>query len=138
MANKTMQFILISPEKIVFDGPVAQAQVRAASGDLGILPGHVRLIVPIKIAPLRLTLEIGQEEKFLVHGGTLHVAPDKAQLLCDNVEKADEIDADLARQSKEDLESKLRGDVKPEEATRLRRELDIANARLELTRRHGH
>ncbi len=138
MANKTIQFVLISPEKVVFDEPVTQAQVRAESGDLGILPGHVRLIAPVKIAPLRLTLENGQEHKFLVHGGTLNVSPERAQLLCDNVEKADEINADEARQSKEALETKLRGDLKPAETQRLQRELDIANARLELTRRHGH
>jgi F-type H+-transporting ATPase subunit epsilon len=138
MTNKTIQFVLVSPEKVVFDEPVTQAQVSAQSGDLGILPGHVRLITPVKIAPLRLTLENGQEQKFLVHGGTLQVAPEKAELLCDNVEKIDEINADEARQAKEALEAKLRGDLKPEEVVRLHRELEIANARLEITRRHGH
>ena len=138
MANKTIQFVLISPEKVVFDEPVAQAHMRAESGDLGILPGHVRLIAPVKIAPLRLILENGQEQKFLVHGGTLNVTPEKAQLLCDNVEKADEINAEQARQTKEELESKLRSALKPEAAHRIRRELEIAIARLDLTRRHGH
>jgi F-type H+-transporting ATPase subunit epsilon len=138
MANNSFQFILMSPEKVVFDQAVIEAKLRAESGDLGILPGHVRLIAPIKVSPVRLTLESGQVQKFLVHGGTINVTPEKTHLLCDNVEKAEEINAEQARKTKDELENKLRGGVKPEEEFQLRRELEVAKARIELTSRHGH
>ena len=138
MTNKTIQFVLMSPERVVFDQPVTQAHLRGTDGDLGLLPGHVRLITSVAISPLRVTLENGQEQKFLVHGGTLDVTPERIRLLSDLVEKPEEIDAEQARKTKEELETKLKGDVKPEEEPKLRHELEISRARLAITSRHGH
>lgn len=138
MATKTIQFVLMSPEKVVFDQPVTQAHMRGTDGDLGLLPGHVRLITSVAISPLRVMLENGQEQRFVVRGGTLDVTPERIRLLSDFVEKPEEINAEQARKTKEELEAKLRGEFKPEEEPKLRRELEIARARLAVTSRHGH
>jgi F-type H+-transporting ATPase subunit epsilon len=138
MANKTFQFVLMAPEKTLFEQPVTQAQLRGTAGELGILPGHVRLITPVKVSPLKLTLENGQEERFLIHSGTLDVSPERVRLLCSHVETPGEINVELARKTKEELENKLRGDVRPEEEPQLRSELALAQARLEIANRHGH
>ena len=44
MANKTIQFEIVTPERVVLKQEILQATVPTASGEITILPDHIPLV----------------------------------------------------------------------------------------------
>ncbi len=105
---------------------------RGTEGELGILAGHVPLLVRLSIAPLRLKTEGGGWLIAVVDGGFLHVTSEEGRtrvdVLAAHAELASEIDLQAARFRKEQAEIQLQS-----HATRLA-EVEVASARAELAK----
>ncbi len=63
---------IVNPEKKVFDGEAGMVIVRAATGELGVLPGHAPLVAVLDARPVRILKDEG-EVQFDVKGGILQV-----------------------------------------------------------------
>ncbi|WP_024123161.1 F0F1 ATP synthase subunit epsilon [Bacillus halotolerans] len=97
---KTVQVNIVTPDGPVYDANIEMVSVRAESGDLGILPGHIPTVAPLKIGAVRLKKD-GQTELVAVSGGFIEVRPDQVTILAQTAETAEGIDkerADAARQ----------------------------------------
>jgi F-type H+-transporting ATPase subunit epsilon len=83
---------------------------RAASGDVGILPGHVPMLVALAIGILTIHGE-GTLTRAVVDGGFLHVTSGggdtRVDILAEHAELANEIDIAAANQRKEMAERRL-------------------------------
>jgi len=80
MANK-IRLEIVTPDRIViYSEDVNMVIARATDGDLGILPGHAPLIASLKIWPLRIIKDEG-EEMLSFGGGFIEVHPQKITIL---------------------------------------------------------
>jgi F-type H+-transporting ATPase subunit epsilon len=90
-----LELTIVSPERELFSGEVDIVLAPGTDGQLGILPNHVPLIT--QLAEGELCARAGEEEYyFAIHGGFMHVLPDKVIVLADVAERAEEIDIERA------------------------------------------
>lgn len=125
----TTRLEIVTPERKIFEKDVDMVVVKGVAGELGILPNHIPLVTPLKIAPVKA--KIGNEEHFIaVHGGFMEVRKDKVTILAEIAELPEEIDVDRARRAKERAESRLQ---KREEYDFRRAEIALQKALNRLT-----
>lgn len=94
MAELTVH--IITPERIVYEGPADSLVATAYDGQFGILPGHAPLMVVLGIGEFRLRRE-GRYEWYAIGEGFLHVLEDVVTVLTPFAEAAREIDVEAAR-----------------------------------------
>ena len=89
---------LVSPERVLVEEQVTEAQIPACNGFIGVLPGHAALLSELKAGGV-LTYYVGGQEKVLaVYGGFVEVLPDRVRVLADAAEHKEEIDVNEARE----------------------------------------
>ena len=103
---KTVSVNVVTPDGPVYDADVEMVSVKAQSGELGILPGHIPMVAPLEIGAVRLKQGSGTE-LVAVSGGFIEVRPDKVTILAQAAEKAEEIDVERAQKAKERAEQRL-------------------------------
>ena len=94
----TFQFQLVSPERMLVDEQVSEAQIPAAEGYIGVLPGHAPLLSELKPGGVLTYRTAGGEKTLAVYGGFVEVQGSRVRVLADAAEFAGEINADKARQ----------------------------------------
>jgi F-type H+-transporting ATPase subunit epsilon len=100
---------------------------------LGILPNHAPLITQLAIGELRT--RAGEEEyAFAVHGGFMHVLPDRVVVLADLAEREDEIDVERAEEARQRALEMLKTSPPPEERRLTEMALRRSRVRLKLAR----
>ena len=105
----TVLLEIVTPERKVYAQDVTMVVVKGQEGELGILPNHIPLVTPLKIAPVKAKKPGGGEEYIAVHGGFLEVRNDKVVILAEVAELPGEIDVERARKAKERAEGRLGG-----------------------------
>lgn len=103
---KTVKVSVVTPDGPVYESDVEMVSTKAASGELGILPGHIPMVAPLQIGVVRLK-KGGQTEYVAVSGGLLEVRPDQVSILSPAAEVSDSIDIDRAKKAKERAEKRL-------------------------------
>jgi len=78
-----MHLQIITPEKITYDGEVESVTIPGMDGELGILSGHVGLVVPIVPGILQIVEKGGSEKMLAVGAGFAEVMADKIEVLTD-------------------------------------------------------
>jgi F-type H+-transporting ATPase subunit epsilon len=103
----TLLLQLVSPERLLVEEQVTEAQIPALDGYIGVLPGHAPLISELKPGGV-LTYRAGGEEKvFAVYGGFVEVGPDRVRVLADGAEHREEIDLRQAQRQLEEATKAL-------------------------------
>jgi F-type H+-transporting ATPase subunit epsilon len=87
---------IITPERIVLDGPADSLVATAYDGQFGVLPGHAPLMVVLGIGEFRIRRG-DRLEWFAIGEGFLHVLDDVVTVLTPFAESAREIDVEQAR-----------------------------------------
>ncbi|PVE25999.1 F0F1 ATP synthase subunit epsilon [Microvirga sp. KLBC 81] len=67
MAN--FNFELVSPERVLFSGPVDAVVLPASEGDMTVLAGHAPMMTTLKTGFLVITSNPGNGRRVLVRGG---------------------------------------------------------------------
>jgi len=83
---ETFLLEVATPEKLLVREPVTEAQIPAANGYVGILPGHAALLAELGAGKLTYTAS-GQRRSLNVSGGWLEVADDHVRVLADTAEE---------------------------------------------------
>ncbi|CAN5562381.1 F0F1 ATP synthase subunit epsilon [soil metagenome] len=124
---------IVTPEKRVIDADVDSVTVPTATGEVGILPSHAPLIAGLKPGILSYAVK-GSTEKLAVSGGFVEVNTDRVSVLVDTAERADEIDVDAAKASRDAAEKALSssGSISADDSNDKRETLDHAVARISL------
>jgi len=91
---------VITPERTVFSGQVASLVAPGAEGYLGVLAHHAPLVTSLRVGEARVTDAEGRDTWFAVSGGFLEVAENRAVLLADAAEAAQQIDVARAEASR--------------------------------------
>jgi len=103
----TFRLEIVTVERVVFSDDVNTVVAWGVEGQLGILPHHAPLMTMLQ--PGDLLIRKDDEEQYLaVSGGFLEVRPDKAIILADACERAEEIDIARAEAAKRRAEETLK------------------------------
>jgi len=90
----SLQLEMVTPYKKVLSTEVDELTVPGFTGELGILPGHTPLLTTLRVGELSYK-QGGSTYHVAVNWGYLEIEEDRATVLVDTAEEADEID--LAR-----------------------------------------
>ena len=71
MAN--LSLVLVTPERTMFDRPVASIRVPLFDGSAGFYPGRAPLVGRLGLGELRLTDSAGVSESYFIDGGFVQV-----------------------------------------------------------------
>jgi len=79
----TVEFELVSPERLLMSEPVEMVVVPGVEGDFGVLPGHSLLISAVRPGVIAIH-EGGQvRDRIYVGGGFAQVSPDRCTVLAE-------------------------------------------------------
>jgi F-type H+-transporting ATPase subunit epsilon len=97
-----LEVTVVTPERSIFDAKAARVTVPVHDGEVGILPGHARLLAKLGNGELRITSE-GQTSTFYVEGGFLQVAENRVTVLTDSASAPQDVDVTAAERRVNDL-----------------------------------
>ena len=103
---KTIKVNVVTPDGPVYESEVEMVSTKAQSGELGILPGHIPMVAPLKIGVVRLK-KGSHTDLVAVTGGILEVRAEQVNILAQAAETAEHIDVDRAMKAKERAEARL-------------------------------
>ncbi|OEH93318.1 F0F1 ATP synthase subunit epsilon [Bacillus solimangrovi] len=107
----TMKVSVVTPDGPVYETDVEMISVKALSGELGILPGHIPMVAPLSISAVRLKKD-NETHLVAVSGGFLEVRKGQVTILAQSAEIPSEIDPERAKAAKERAERRLKNGPK--------------------------
>ncbi len=124
---------IVTPARLVYTGEVESLQAPGLDGYFGVLHNRAPLISALGPGQLKFQ-ELGDQPRFMaISGGFFQVADNKAIILADEAEFAEEIDAAAAAAELEQARQHLAGLIPSEEdLERRRRALEIARTRVKV------
>ena len=126
----TLPFILVSPEKVLFDQEVSMVVIPGAEGDIGILPQHAPLLTLLRPG----VNTIYEEEKILVRifidGGFSEVTPERCVALVTEGVPLESMDKSSLEIEINNLLEDLADSKTPEARKQTDQNLEISRAKL--------
>lgn len=99
---------IVTPNGLTYANKEAElVVVRTVEGDLGILPHHTPIIVPLAIDEVRIVKnrERKEEDVVAINGGIMEVRDNQLTIIADSAEQAGAIDVERAKRAKERAEN---------------------------------
>jgi F-type H+-transporting ATPase subunit epsilon len=113
----TFHFELVSPAKLLFEGPVESVVVPGVEGDMTIMANHAALMTSLR--PGVVTVADGKSSKRLfVRGGFADVNAKGLTILAEQATPVEELSADAIAKEMQNAEEDLR-DARTDEAKRV-------------------
>lgn len=100
---------IVTPAGIVYDHHASMVIVKAIDGQLGIMPEHTPIIVPLTINGVRIKRMTNDAEDLIaVNGGIMEVRNNVCSIIADSAERSRDIDVERAFAAKHRAEEALR------------------------------
>ena len=111
--ESTISFDLVSPEKLIYNDNVGMIIVPGKEGDLGVLPGHSKLLSSLRPGRVMIYGESKNLIKsFFVSAGFVEINPGKCIVLAEEVEEMSTMDKAKIEQQIRDLENETSDELK--------------------------
>jgi F-type H+-transporting ATPase subunit epsilon len=85
----TMQVDVVSAEAQLYSGEATAVYARSTEGEIGILPGHIPILLALGVAPVRVQTVEGREVRIDVTHGFLEFRDNHLTVLADAAEVAE-------------------------------------------------
>ena len=133
MADTSFRLCIVTPERLLLDEEVEEVIAPGATGEFGVLPGHITFLTTL--APGRLVYRSGSQRHVIaVFGGYAEVVDNVMTVLADGAEPARLIDMESARKAYQEAAGALAAiDIDAPEFALARRALDRETARVAAT-----
>ncbi|MRG71270.1 ATP synthase F1 subunit epsilon [Alphaproteobacteria bacterium HT1-32] len=92
----TLEFELVSPERLLMSEPVEMVVVPGGDGDIGVLPGHSLLIGTVRPGVIDIHEGGKVKEKIFVAGGFAEVTPERCTVLAEEAMPLSDLTVELA------------------------------------------
>jgi F-type H+-transporting ATPase subunit epsilon len=112
-----LHFELVSPERLLFSGDVAEVDIPGTEGDMGILPGHAPVLSTLRPGVITVTKDAGAKERIFVRGGFAEVNPQGLTVLAEVAIPVAELNAAVLAQQVQDAQEDVT-DAQDDEARR--------------------
>ena len=101
----TISFDLVSPENLIFNDEVGMIIVPGKDGDLGVLPGHSKVMSSLRPGRVMVYGE-GKNllKSFFVSGGFAEINPEKCIVLAESVDEINTLEKLAIEKEIQDLE----------------------------------
>tara|TARA_Y100001970_G_C13974802_1_gene720093 strand:+ start:259 stop:657 length:399 start_codon:yes stop_codon:yes gene_type:complete len=107
-----ISFDLVSPEKLIFNDEVGMIIVPGKDGDIGVLPGHSKLLSSLRSGRVMVYGEDKNLLKsFFVSGGFVEINPTKCIILAENVDEMSNLDKSSLQKQIQELEKDSTSDT---------------------------
>ena len=93
---ETIDFELVSPERVLLSAPVEMAVVPGVEGDFGVLPRHAPMVSTLRPGVISIWHGGAVERRIFVAGGFAEVVPERCTVLAEEAIALDEADAGMA------------------------------------------
>ncbi|MEN6372204.1 MAG: F0F1 ATP synthase subunit epsilon [Armatimonadota bacterium] len=108
MPDRTFTLELVTPDRVVTsDNEVVSIVVPGAEGYLGIMADHAPLMTELVVGEITVRRADGKEMHIASTQGFLEVSGNKATILVNTAERAEEIDLERAREALKRAEDRL-------------------------------
>jgi F-type H+-transporting ATPase subunit epsilon len=87
---------ILSPEKLLLARDVDMVVIPGTEGDLGVLPGHSRLITGLRGGLVDIYVNNAITDRFFVSGGFAEVTETHVAVLADSITRQSELSASVA------------------------------------------
>ena len=122
--ESTISFDLVSPEKLIFNDKVGMIIIPGKEGDIGVLPGHSKLLTSLR--PGRV-IACGESKNFLksffVSSGFAEINPEKCIILAEEV-------SEMSSLNKVEIEKQLQ-ELKNQDSNESKQKYQIAKSKIE-------
>jgi F-type H+-transporting ATPase subunit epsilon len=119
-----LHFELVSPERLLFSGDVAEVDIPGTDGDMGILPGHAPVLSTLRPGVVTVTKEGGAKERIFVRGGFAEVNPQGLTVLAEVAIPVAELHAEVLAQQVKDAQEDVTDAQDDETRRRAQENLD--------------
>jgi F-type H+-transporting ATPase subunit epsilon len=123
-----LHFELVSPERLLFSGDVAEVDIPGTDGDMGILPGHAPVLSTLRPGVVTITKDGGAKERIFVRGGFAEVNQQGLTLLAEVAVPIAELDAARLAQEVKDAQEDVADAQDDETRRRAQENLDHLRA----------
>ena len=111
--ESTISFDLVSPEQLVFNDKAVMIIVPGKEGDIGVLPGHSKLLSSLRAGRVMV---YGEDkpllQSFFVSGGFVEINPEKCIVLAEEVFEISSLDKNKIEKQVQELESEKSDELK--------------------------
>lgn len=108
MPERTFTLEIVTPDRVVLsDNTVVSLVVPAVEGYMGIMANHAPIMTELVLGELTVTRDDGSETHIAGTRGFMEVSGNKATILMDSAEKAEEIDIERAKQALHRAEERI-------------------------------
>tara|TARA_B110000444_G_C18396317_1_gene391629 strand:+ start:183 stop:581 length:399 start_codon:yes stop_codon:yes gene_type:complete len=102
----TISFDLVSPEQLLFNGEVGMIIVPGKDGDIGVLPGHSKVLSSLRPGRVMIYGENKNLLKsFFVTGGFVEINPEKCIILAEEIDEIDSLNKSILEKKVQELEN---------------------------------
>ena len=120
----SISFDLVSPEKLLFNDDVGMIIVPGKDGDIGVLPGHSKVLSSMRAGRVMVYGENKNLLKsFFVTGGFVEINPQKCIVLAEEIDEISSLDKSLIEKEIQKLEL--------QESSESKKKLLIAKSKIE-------
>ena len=126
--ESTISFDLVSPEQLVFNDKAGMIIVPGKEGDMGVLPGHSKLLSSLRPGRVMVYGEDKQLlQSFFVSGGFVEINPEKCIVLVEEVFEMVALDKSAIERQMQDLENET-GDESMQQYAIAKSKMEALNA----------
>lgn len=131
LTDKTFQFELVSPERILASEEASMVIVPGGEGELGVLADHAPLLSALRPGVVSVTSPSGEVRHIFVSGGFVDVTGDLCAVLAEEAVNVSDLDRDVLNENLKNLEDDL-GFSKDDlsKAAHIQKNIDIVRAKL--------
>ena len=126
----TVEFELVSPERLVKSQAVGMVVIPCAEGDIGVLPDHTPLIGTVRPGVVDIFEDNKVSESIFVSGGFVEVTAERCTLLAEEAVMVSDLDAATAQTRLEAATASLEKATSDSEKHNLEAEIKIAEGML--------
>jgi F-type H+-transporting ATPase subunit epsilon len=131
LTDKTFQFELVSPERILASIEARMVIVPGEDGDFGVLADHAPLLSSMRPGVVSVTSAEGDVQRIFVSGGFADVTGTQCSVLAEEAISVSDLDRDALAAALKDLEDDL--EFAKEDAvkrTHVQRQIDVTRAKV--------
>lgn len=132
MYEKAFSLEIVTPTKTVFHGEATSLSAPGTLGGFQVLYNHAPLLSSMTVGVLKVRDPEGKETLYATRGGFLEVKENRAVVLAETAERADEIDLERAQAAFDRAKQRLRSGDPGVDIDRARAALLRAITRLRL------
>ena len=126
----TLQFELVSPERLLRSEAVEMVVVPGGEGNFGVLPGHSLLISTVRPGLIEIYEGGKVKDRVFVAGGFAEVTPERCTVLADEAVPLPDLNRAVLEGEARELETRLNASTDEAVKAQARRLLAVVDAKL--------